>query len=195
MANHHGDSMIRPMPRLQMTGIMLDHGRTQRIAGRTRGVGVIHRLQAQGTAMLHVSHFLEEMVQTCDALTRPRAAMVEVQGLAANHHLRQLDLALRTGEIQGLPAGSSRAVAARALFGMGRVSGGALLTGGMGSVLAAVAGAAVRRRLQPVELCQRPGHDPPVGQVTIGDRGSVPADRILLQARLTRPAAKGEGNP
>jgi monosaccharide-transporting ATPase len=146
--------------------------------------GVIRQLKAQGTSVLYISHFLDELFQICDAVTILRdgrtvgrsamaqttkldliaamlgrsaedirkagmtdlagsarrdggATVVEARGLATNRRLRKLDLTLRAGEIVGLAGllGSGRTEAARALFGMDRLSGGEILLDGTPAII------------------------------------------------------------
>lgn len=154
--------------------------------------GVIRSLQAAGTSVIYISHFLDEIFEVCDGVTILRdgrsvgegrivdlskldliAAMLgrsaedirkagmtelavsaraegdetvlEAQGVATDRRLRKLDLKLRAGEIVGLAGllGSGRTEAARALFGMDRLSAGAVMMGGkavsLGSPRAAIA--------------------------------------------------------
>ncbi len=137
--------------------------------------GVIRQLKAQGTSVIYVSHFLDEIFEICDGVTILRdgrtvgeariadltkldliAAMLgrsaedirragmtelagsarteggpvvlEATGVATDRRLRKLDLVLRAGEIVGLAGllGSGRTEAARAIFGMDRISAGTL---------------------------------------------------------------------
>ena len=137
--------------------------------------GVIRQLKAQGTSVIYVSHFLDEIFEICDGVTILRdgrtvgeariadltkldliAAMLgrsaedirragmtelavsarteggpvvlEATGVATDRRLRKLDLVLRSGEIVGLAGllGSGRTEAARAIFGMDRISAGTL---------------------------------------------------------------------
>lgn len=141
--------------------------------------GVIRQLRDQGTSVIYISHFLEELFEICDRVTILRdgrtvgasaiaettrldivAAMLgrsaedirasgitdlagsarmaggdsvlEAEGVATDRRLRKLDLTVRAGEIVGLAGllGSGRTEAARALFGMDRLSAGAVRVGG-----------------------------------------------------------------
>jgi ribose transport system ATP-binding protein len=140
--------------------------------------GVIRALRAQGTSVLYVSHFLDELFEVCDAVTvmrdgrtvgeqriaetskldliagmlgrdaeEIRAAgrtelaldqshtgevLLQAEALASDRRLRGLDLTVRRGEIVGLAGllGSGRTEAARAIFGMDRVTGGRLAVAG-----------------------------------------------------------------
>lgn len=71
--------------------------------------------------------------------------VLEARGVATDRRLRKLDLTLRAGEIVGLAGllGSGRTEAARALFGMDRLSAGEVQLGGkaanLGSPRAAIA--------------------------------------------------------
>lgn len=71
--------------------------------------------------------------------------VLEARGIATDRRLRKLDLKLRAGEIVGLAGllGSGRTEAARALFGMDRLSAGEVQLGGkavsLGSPRAAIA--------------------------------------------------------
>ena len=135
--------------------------------------GVIRQLKAQGTSVIYVSHFLDEIFEICDGVTILRdgrtvgeariadltkldliAAMLgrsaedirragmtelavsarteggpvvlEATGVATDRRLRKLDRVLRSGEMVGLAGllGSGRTEAARAIFGMDRISAG-----------------------------------------------------------------------
>ncbi len=137
--------------------------------------GVIRQLKAQGTSVIYVSHFLDEIFEICDGVTILRdgrtvgeariadltkldliaamlgrsaedirragmtelagsaraeggAVVLEATGVSTNRRLRKLDLILRSGEIVGLAGllGSGRTEAARAIFGMDRLSAGTL---------------------------------------------------------------------
>lgn len=141
--------------------------------------GVIRQLKAQGTSVLYVSHFLDEIFAICDSVTILRdgrtvgtariegltkldliagmlgrsaedirragmtelaggaraeggAVVLEATGIATDRRLRKLDLTLRAGEIVGLAGllGSGRTEAARATFGMDRLSAGEMRLGG-----------------------------------------------------------------
>lgn len=140
--------------------------------------GVIRQLRAQGTSVLYVSHFLDELFEICDGLTILRdgrsvgaaritdltkleliagmlgrsaddirsagmtelaagqapaggATVIEARGVATDRRLRRLDLSVRAGQIVGLAGllGSGRTEAARALFGMDRLSAGEVRMG------------------------------------------------------------------
>lgn len=142
---------------------------------------VIRALKAQGTSVLYVSHFLDEIFEICDGVTILRdgrtvgaartadltkldliaqmlgrsaedirnAGMTELaaigrleggetvlqaDGIATGRRLRKLDLTLRAGEIVGLAGllGSGRTEAARALFGMDRLTAGEVRLAGGG---------------------------------------------------------------
>ncbi len=66
------------------------------------------------------------------ALSAGKDSVLEAAGVATNRRLRQLDLTVRAGEIVGLAGllGSGRTEAARALFGMDRLSAGEVRVAG-----------------------------------------------------------------
>jgi galactofuranose transport system ATP-binding protein len=145
---------------------------------------VVRQLRDQGTAILYVSHFLDELFEICDGVTILRdgrtvgttriadtskleliASMLgrsaeeiaaagmtnlssentatgdtvlEAKGLSSDARLRRLDLSLRAGQVVGLAGllGSGRTEAARALFGVDRVTSGELVVGGRSCVMA-----------------------------------------------------------
>lgn len=146
--------------------------------------GVIRQLKAQGTSVIYVSHFLDEIFEICDRLTILRdgrtvatspladltkldliagmlgrsaedirragmtelagsaraeggEVVLEATGVATNRRLRKLDLNLRAGEIVGLAGllGSGRTEAARALFGMDRLSAGQVTLAGASAAI------------------------------------------------------------
>jgi galactofuranose transport system ATP-binding protein len=141
--------------------------------------GVIRQLRDQGTSVIYISHFLDELFEICDGVTILRdgrtvgasriadttrldlvagmlgrsaediraagltelsgggeradgATVLEVTGAATDRRLRRLDLTLREGEIVGLAGllGSGRTEAARAIFGMDRMTSGDVRLGG-----------------------------------------------------------------
>ena len=140
--------------------------------------GVVRQLKAQGTSVLYVSHFLDELFEICDGVTvlrdgetvgahdiatttkldliadmlgrsaediraagRTELATAEAEGgevlleadeLSSDRRLHRLDLTVRSGQIVGLAGllGSGRTEAARAIFGLDRITGGRLTLSG-----------------------------------------------------------------
>ena len=140
--------------------------------------GVIRALRAEGTAILYVSHFLDELFEVCDGVTIMRdgrtvgesriaattrldliaamlgrdadeiraagrtelsvgraatgAVFLDAANLSAGGRLRDVSLQVRAGEIVGLAGllGSGRTEAARAIFGLDRLSGGTIAVDG-----------------------------------------------------------------
>jgi len=96
----------------------------------------LRRLRAAGTAILYISHRLEEIRQISDRITvlrdhSPGDVALRVEGLTRGKRLRNVSFEVRKGEILGLAGlvGSGRTETVRAIFGADRTHAGRVSRG------------------------------------------------------------------